>query len=42
MTYMLPEKKDTEFRLKGSALRHTVERLVLDTVFITFSMQWTG
>ena len=30
------------FRLKGSALRHSVERLVLDTVFVTFGMQWTG
>ena len=33
---------NTEFRLKGSALRHPVERLVLDTVFVTFGMQWAG
>ena len=25
-------------RLKGSALRHSVERLVLDTVFVTFGI----
>ena len=30
------------FRLKGSALRHSVDRLVLDTVFVTFGMQWAG
>ena len=34
------KKKDTEFRLKGFALRHSVERLVLDTVLVTFGMQW--
>ena len=28
--------------MKGSALRHSVERLVIDTVFVTFGMQWTG
>ena len=28
--------------MKGSALRHSVERLVLDTAFVTFGMQWTG
>ena len=25
-----------------AALCHSVERLVLDTVFVTFGMQWTG